>query len=128
MGTVDAGSYDIQISAFGYNTKIVTGVVLSNGILTILNVALSSGQTITFSGNISLGAGTTFNGGAFSHSVGGNWTNNGTFTGSTSTVTLAGTGANISGGGANNFNHLTVTGPGVTVLPTASSLWRILSD
>jgi choice-of-anchor B domain-containing protein len=51
-GTVDSGTYDVQVSAFGYNTKLITGVVLSNGVLTNLNVELSSGVTITLTGNI----------------------------------------------------------------------------
>lgn len=39
-GLVQPGTYDVQYSATGYITQIITGVSLSNGVLTTLNVAL----------------------------------------------------------------------------------------
>ena len=39
-GTVVPGSYDVKISKGGYATKTITGVQLTNGVLTLLDVAL----------------------------------------------------------------------------------------
>ena len=51
-GTAIAGTYDIRISRSGYYTKTITGVSLSNGVLTALNVPLVPFQTYAFSGNV----------------------------------------------------------------------------
>ncbi len=40
-GYPTSGTYDVQFSLTGYQTKTITGVVLTNGVLTTLNVALS---------------------------------------------------------------------------------------
>jgi len=78
------------------------------------SVSFTAASNITVNGSVSLGASTTFNGGSFSHSAGGNWTNNGTFNGDTGTVSLTGSGAAVSGSGSQLFNNLTVTGSSVT--------------
>ena len=41
-GTTEAGTYCVQFSAVGYDTKIVSNVKLTNGVLTQLDVLLSS--------------------------------------------------------------------------------------
>ncbi|MBO9562132.1 MAG: hypothetical protein J7621_05130 [Niastella sp.] len=84
------------------------------------SVAFTANAAITVSGNVSLGASTTFNGGTASHVVNGNWVNNGTFTGSTSTVTFSGAGTQLSGTGANNFNNITVAASNVTAAATTA--------
>jgi len=66
---------------------------------------------LTINGNITIGNGTTFAASTFSHSVTGNWTNNGTFTtGAGSTVNFNGTTAQSIGGTAStSFVNLTVS-------------------
>jgi hypothetical protein len=81
---------------------------LITGIGTGTSVSFTAVANITVGGSVTLGASTTFGGGSFSHNIGGNWTNNGTFTGSTSTVTFTGSGTTVSGSGTQNFNNLTV--------------------
>ncbi len=49
-GTAAAGSYDIQVSRPGYYTKIITGISLSNGVLTNLNIQLAPLPNYPFSG------------------------------------------------------------------------------
>jgi hypothetical protein len=73
------------------------------------SVTFTAASNITVNGIDSIGASTTFNGGSFSHSIGGNWVNNGTFNGNTGTITFAGPGTTVSGSGAQNFNNLTVS-------------------
>jgi hypothetical protein len=77
-------------------------------------VSFTAAANITVNGNVSIGASTTFNGGSYSHNIGGNWVNSGTFTGSTSTVTFSGAGSAISGSGTQNFNNLTVAASSVS--------------
>ncbi len=51
-GTAISGTYDIRVSKAGYFPKTITGVSLSNGVLTTLDVALSPFQTFAFSGTV----------------------------------------------------------------------------
>lgn len=47
-----AGTYDVQFSKAGYITKTITGVTLTNGLVTTLNVQLTSQPTIAISGQV----------------------------------------------------------------------------
>lgn len=78
------------------------------------SVSFTAASNISVSGQVNIGASTTFNGGSYTHDVAGNWTNNGTFTGATSTVVITGGGDVISGSGAQNFYNLTITGTNIT--------------
>ena len=52
-GLATAGTYDVQFSKNGYITKTITGVALSNGVLTTLNVQLNTiVPTITVTGTV----------------------------------------------------------------------------
>jgi hypothetical protein len=86
------------------------------------SVTLNAGSNITVNGNVSIGASTIFNGGSYSHSVGGNWGNIGTFNGNTGTVTFTGAGAAVSGSGTQNFNNLTVAASAITFSSGSISL------
>ncbi|AXY73918.1 hypothetical protein D3H65_07955 [Paraflavitalea soli] len=108
-------------------TAITVAGNLSATAGTATSVAFTLNAALTVSGNVSLGTATTFNGGSFSHTVSGNWANNGTFTGSTSTVSFTGAGAQLSGTGVNNFNNITfaasnITAAGTTALNIAGNL------
>jgi hypothetical protein len=82
---------------------------------TMIFSALSN---ITVLGNVTIGAGTTFNGGAFSHTFESNLTNAGTINGGTGTITMAGLGSAISGLGSYNLFNLIITRTGNTVAAT----------
>ncbi|MEP7375153.1 MAG: hypothetical protein ABI675_17270 [Chitinophagaceae bacterium] len=84
------------------------------------SVSYTAAAAITVSGNINIGASTTFNGASFTHNIAGNWTNNGTFTGTTSTINMTGSGALISGTGVHNFYNLTITGSNITAAATSA--------
>lgn len=51
-GTVTGGTYDVEISKPGYQTKTISGVTLSNGVLTTLDVQLAPVPTISISGTV----------------------------------------------------------------------------
>lgn len=84
------------------------------------SVTFTAGNKITVNKDVILDASTTFNGSSSSHSFIGNWTNNGTFNGNTSTVTFNRTNAVLSGTGTNNFNNLTFSAPGITCSATTN--------
>jgi fibronectin-binding autotransporter adhesin len=84
------------------------------------SVSYTAASNITISGNVSIGAATTFNGATFTLNVAGNWVNNGTFTGSTSTVNMTGAGTGISGTGTHNFNNLSFSASNITGAATSN--------
>jgi choice-of-anchor B domain-containing protein len=51
-GLLDSGLYDVEVSKPGYITKTITGVSLSNGVLTNLDVELSPIPTFAITGTI----------------------------------------------------------------------------
>ena len=100
------------VKTFPATVFIIAGN-LTSVVGTGTSVSYSAASNITISGNVDIGVSTTFNGLSQSISVGGNWVNNGTLTGSTSTITLTGPGSTISGTGLQNFNNLSVNAAGV---------------
>ncbi|MCX6305181.1 MAG: hypothetical protein NT040_09440 [Bacteroidetes bacterium] len=86
-GNIGAGNFNNVVFS-GAGTKTAAGIL-----------------TITGSVNIS----NNFIAGAFTHAVGGNWTNSGVFTATGSTVNFNGASNTI---GASNFNHVIIGGTG----------------
>ena len=76
-------------------------------------VSFAAASNITVNGTVTIGASTTFDGGSFTNSIGGNWANSGTFNGNTGTIIFTGTGASVSGSGAQNFNNLSIANSGI---------------
>lgn len=82
----------------------------SYGNLTITTAGTkTAGGALAIAGVLTINTGATFDASSFSHAVGGNWVNNGTFTPNTSTISFNGT-TTISGSATNSFNNLTITG------------------
>jgi prepilin-type N-terminal cleavage/methylation domain-containing protein len=75
------------------------------------------GAPIIVSSNLTIGAGTTLSPGANALTVNGNWTNSGTFTAGTCTVTLGGAAQTITG--ATTFYYLTTGGSNTKTLSAA---------
>lgn len=72
-------------------------------------------------GNLAISTGASFNlSGTKNLNIKGNWTNNGTYTKGTETVTFNGAAQTISG--ATTFNHLTVAGTDTKTIASAASL------
>jgi N-acetylneuraminic acid mutarotase len=55
--TLPVGTYDVTISAFGFNTKTTPGVQVTDGQTTTLNVALDPAPSVTLSGTVKDGSG-----------------------------------------------------------------------
>lgn len=78
-----------------------------------LDVNYAAGANMAIYGNVSIGASTTFNAGNFTHTVGGNWQNDGSLIGAGSTIQMDGTDKSITGVGSHNFNNLIINGSGI---------------
>ena len=95
----------------GSGTKTMPGTPVSvAGNFTMSGTpSATAASALTVGGNFSIGSGCTFGAASYSHSVGGDFSNDGTFTPSTSSFTFNGTAAQtISGGTATTFNNLTL--------------------
>src|SRR4051794_3144587 len=107
-----AGSQNISASGFynlsfnGAATKTATGA------LTIVN-------------NVVINSGATFDGGSFTHNVGGSWTNNGTFTTGTSTINFNGSSAQSIG--ASTFKNISFTNAGLKTSTGAADIFANLT-
>ncbi len=79
------------------------------GHLTINNGTKTAGTNLLVRGNLEIKPAATFNAGAYTHSIGGNWINNGSFNAGSGTILFNGSGAQaISGSVSTTFNHFTV--------------------
>ncbi|MGE7773225.1 hypothetical protein ACQKLP_00790 [Chitinophaga sp. NPDC101104] len=81
---------------------------------TATSVSFTAASAITVNGSVSIGTGTTFNGGSFIHNFSGNLTVTGVLTGGTSTIRMAGAGGVIGGAGTHNYFNLTFAATGIT--------------
>jgi hypothetical protein len=83
--------YNLILGGSGAHTMPSAAMtVLNNLTMATTGTAIAMGA-LTIGGNLTVGAGTTFNAGTgFTHTISGNFSNSGTFTGGTSSVNLAG--------------------------------------
>ena len=118
--------YHLTLSGSGIKTMPATAMTVAGNFTMSGTATATAAQVLTVGGNFTIGASNTFAAGAFAHSVGGNWSNSGTFTANTSTVTFNGTAAQTIGGAATTtFNNLKINNAsGVTLgnSPTVSGL------
>jgi hypothetical protein len=102
---------NLTLSGSGAKT-LQTGTTTITGNLTLNGTASTTSVTgLTIGGTVTLGSGTAFTAGAFTHNVAGNWTNNGTtFTNTSSTVNFNGIAQTIGGSAATTFNNVNISG------------------
>lgn len=103
--------YNLILSGSG--SKTMPGSILNiNGDFTLSGtVSATASNHLNISGALSIGASTTFTAGAFNHTIGGNFTHDGTFTTTGSTIGFNGTVAQTIGGSAASttvFNNLSI--------------------
>ena len=107
----------------GTGSKTLSTVTSITGDFTLSGTASTTAvNAMAIGGNVTIGTGTTFAVESFTHTVGGNWTNNGTFTKSGSTINFNGATQSIGGTTAPNFFNLTFTGSGTKTLGGASTI------
>ncbi|MDO9253922.1 MAG: T9SS type A sorting domain-containing protein [Bacteroidales bacterium] len=99
--------HHLILSGSGIKTMPASAMTL-HGDLTLSGTAsLTAAAALTIKGNLNIGNGTSFDASGFTHNVGGNWSNSGTFTAGTSTINLNGTTAQTIQT-AESFNNLTI--------------------
>lgn len=96
------------------------------------NVVFSGAGTKTATGALAISGNVTINNnfyaGGYTHTIGGNWTNNGIFDGTGSTVVFNGSAVQtISGSIASTFNHVAVQNAGGVVLAQNSTVGGTLT-
>jgi len=122
-----AGTFQVQ-GTFEYDSSTVnfnggSPVVVYPG--NFYNVIFSGYGTKTAIGSLNVKGdmtiNTKFNAGSFSHSLAGNFVNNGSFIAASSTIVLEGTAMQtISGSSSTTFHHLTINGTQDFILATSS--------
>jgi hypothetical protein len=103
---------NLILSGSGIKT-LQTGTTTICNNFTVTGTANTTGVVgLTIGGNLLIDVNALFAAGAFTHNVGGNWTKNGTFTATGSTINFNSSSAsqNIS---ASSFNNVTFTGAGI---------------
>ena len=106
--TVTAETYGhLTLSGSGTKTMPSSNTTVAGNLTTEGSIAATALDTINVSGNVTIGSGTTFSAGTFTHAVGGNWINNGTFNASTGTINFNGT-STISGSSTTAFKNLSI--------------------
>ena len=109
--TVSSETYGhLTLSGSGTKTMPATTIAIAGDLTLSGTVSLTALAAINTAGNFTLGTGATFNASTFTHTVGGNWTNTGTFTPTSGSINFNGSSAgNI---GTSNFNNITFSGAG----------------
>jgi hypothetical protein len=120
--TVHSNAYDnLSLSGSGVKT-LQAGTTAITGDLILTGTVSSTGVIgLTIGGDLNIGSGTSFTSGVFTHNVGGDFTNNGTFTATGSTFIFNGTAQNITGG-ATTFNDVTLSGSGIKTFGVSPTL------
>jgi len=122
---------NLGLSGSGVKTLAV-GTTSITGNLSLSGTVSATGVIgLTIGGNVDIGSGTTFTSGAFTHSVGGNFINNGTFNSGLGTVSFNGSAPQtISGSTVTDFNNITITntsGPPSILVESNQNLLGVLS-
>ena len=113
--------HNLILSGSGTKTMPASALSLYGEFIMMGTTSATAGGAMTIEGihpNITIGTGCTFDASTFTHTLAGSWTNDGTFTASTSTIKFNGTAAeNIGGTSASTFNNLDIdnTGSGLTL-------------
>jgi hypothetical protein len=111
---------NLTLSGSGVKTLQVGMTSISNN-LTLSGTASATGVVgLAVSGNIDIQTSSTFSAGAFTHTVGGTWTNSGTFVSTGSTVNF--NGSNSASISSSNFNHVIFSGAGTKTATGALSI------
>jgi len=110
----------------GTSTKsFAEGASVANNFAIKGTAQLTANRSFTVNGNVTIDNGASLNGGNFNHSIGGNFSNLGSFTSGTGTITFHGSGTNTLTG-TNSFYNLVVNKPGGSI--SASGALAVTND
>lgn len=120
--TANVPYYNLILSGTGSKTLQSASNAIGNDLTLGGTASFTAPVKMTIGGNLTIGSGTTFNGSTFIHNLGGNFTNNGTYTTGTGGINFNGTMNQIIGGsGTNLFNMMTISNAaGVSLSGNAS--------
>ena len=117
--------FHLTLSTSGTKTLPATAMTVSGNLTLSGTASTTAAAALTVTGNVVIGSGTTLDGSTFTHNVAGNWSNAGTFTASTSTITLNGTNQTITG--SNTFFNLSKSVSSAATLTVAASSTQTIS-
>jgi len=111
---------NLTLSGSGVKT-LQTGITSICNNFTVTGTASTTGVTgLTIGGALDIESGATFTAGSFTHNIGGNWINSGTFNSAGSTINF--NGGNSGNIGVSNFNHVIFSGSGIKTATGALTL------
>jgi fibronectin-binding autotransporter adhesin len=84
------------------------------------SLSFTANNKINVDGDISMSSSSTYNGSNFTHTLQGNWTNNGTFNGCGGTYNIDGSNTSISGSGIYNFGNVIIHGNSIRLQQNTS--------
>lgn len=121
----------LTLSGSGTKTMPGTAVSIAGNVTLSGTPTVTAGSALTVGGNVNVGTGCTFGGGSYSHSVAGGFTNDGSFTAGSSTITFDGGSAQTLGGASSTtFNNLALnntSGLSLTAGATVSAALTLTS-
>lgn len=106
-----ASYYNLTFSGSGAKTMPATAMTIVNDLTLSGTATTTAAQALSLGRNLVIGASNTFSAATFAHSIGGNFTHNGTFNANTSTFTFNGSAAQTLDGTApsTTFANLTMS-------------------
>ncbi|HMK04643.1 MAG TPA: hypothetical protein VK489_10645, partial [Ferruginibacter sp.] len=78
------------------------------------SVSCTAAADLSINGNITIGSSTTISAASYTISLGGSYSNSGTFSGGTGTVIFTGASSTLTGSGTHNFYNITIAASNVT--------------
>jgi gliding motility-associated-like protein len=112
----------------GTGTKTMPGTTLSlrNSFSMSGSASATAAAAINTTGNFTIGSGTSFTAGTFTHTIGGNFSNTGTFTSTGSTFNFNGAAQTINN--ANTWYNLSITGTAARIVTFQSGVAQTVSN
>jgi len=130
QGVGDFAYSNLTLSGSGVKDLSVrtTVTTINNNFVMAGTASATPVSALTIGGSVTMGSGTTFTAGSFTHNVAGNWTNNGgTFNNTGSTINLNGAAQSINGTSSTTFNNLSLTGSNTKTFSVATTIGSKLS-
>ncbi|HLF14942.1 MAG TPA: hypothetical protein VI932_08660, partial [Bacteroidota bacterium] len=124
--TIATAAYgNLTLDGTGSKTMPASTLTLGGNFLATGTASATAQGSLMVAGNFTIDPGATFDAASFTHEIGGDWSNGGTFTPSTGTMVMNGTAAQSMSGSV--FNNLTIDNPSDVTMLTDETVNGILS-